>query len=375
MADGLPAHFNQLVTLKAENTLVVRLTGKPGSRLRVAVWLFKPATLDAVTLTPDAVRLDGSSVVFNSTIINHTNAPISDVWLELGVLQNAARKSWGRSRVTCGPNLGVLPLTPCITEGSFHEPSSEVGDGVLVPGDALAVIRLVRGATEVLDSLVVPIVLPTPAPAVLRVSIDPPRIMLLPRAEAQVTANVQTVGGASKTVTWSVIGSQVVTVSPTGFVSAVGMGYSSSRTFIRATSTVDPTKWSEIPVTVYDWRVSAPSTSVEIATGASASHPTSVNLRADVCGDIGMIPENPFYRVEFSAMSNGSPVSIGSGAVTHSEWIGPGGMHWTCWYWDLTWTPGNTFGLGRQTVYATAFGFPGATLATLVNTNITTVVP
>jgi hypothetical protein len=377
MRDGRPGHVNEVVTLAAENTLVVRLMGKPGSQLRVAVWRFKPATLDAVTLDPGSVKLDGSSVTFNSTITNHTGAPITGVVVDMSVIQNATRKSWGASEVACGLDLGTLSIAPCITGGTYHEPTLEVGDGTLLPGDALAVIRLVRGAGNVLDSIVVPIILPSPAPAVLRVSITPPRLMLLPNTVAQLTANIQTVGGAPKTVTWSVTGLPVVTVSPSGLVTAVGMGFAPGGSSIEAVSMADPTKRSSIQVNVYDWRLSTPSVPVEIATGAPSSHPTSIDLQASVCGDFGMLALNPFTRVDFSALSNGAPVFIGTGTVSSSETFGPGGFHGICWNWRLTWTPGAGFGLGQQTVYATAFGSPTGTppLATLPNTSITTVVP
>ena len=52
-------HYHELVVLRDINTLVVRLVGKPGSTLRVAIWLFRPVTLDAVTLAPGTPKPGG----------------------------------------------------------------------------------------------------------------------------------------------------------------------------------------------------------------------------------------------------------------------------------------------------------------------------
>ena len=375
VADGLPAHFNQLVTLKAENTLVVRLTGKPGSRLQIAIWLFKPVTLDAVTLEPGSVKLDGSPVPFNATITNHTGALVPNLRLEMYVAQDWIRGLWGGNWLNCGMDLGVLSISSCIMEGTFQQPAPSVGFAPLVPGDALAVI-LVRRGSEVLDSLTIPIILPTPAPAVLHVFIDPPRVMLLPNQQTQVTASVQSIGGAAKTVTWSVTGLPVVTVNPSGVVTAVGMGLAPGPSWIRATSTADPTKWAEIPVAVYDFRMIAPDTPVEIATSASLSHPTSVELKAGVCGDIGLLAENPFTSVDFAVWTGFGSRTLGTGAVSHTETVGPGGMHSSCWFWSFTWTPGTSVGFGQQMVFATAFGGPlTPPLTTSPNTKITIVFP
>ena len=376
VANGVPAHFNGLVTLRSENTLVVRLTGKPGSQLRVAVWLFKPVTLDAVTIAPGSVKLDGSLTPFDATITNHTGAPVPNLRLEMYVAQDWARGDWGGNALSCGMDPGMLPISSCIMAGSFQQPAPAVGFGPLVPGNAVAVVLLRRGAGEVLDSLAIPIVMPTPAPAVLRVFIDPPRLMLLPNSQALVTASVQSIGGAPKTVTWSVTGLPVVTVSPSGVVTAVGMGLAPGPSWIRATSTADPTKWAEIPVAVYDFRMLAPDAPVEIAIAPSVSHPSSVELKAGVCGDIGLLAQNPFSRVDFLVSTDQGSRTLGTGAVAHTETVGPGGMHSSCWYWSLTWTPGSAFGIGQQTVYATAFGPPlTPPLTASPNTKIALVVP
>ena len=172
VADGIAAHFNQLVVLRPENTLVVRLTGKPGSQLRVAIC--QRATLDAVTLAPSTtLQIDGLlGGSFRATITNHTSAQIPDVSIETWLVQTTARRLAGRALVTCGEAAGVLSVARCVTTNSVRSTNGWIGDGTLVAGSALAVIRLVRGGSEALDSLVVPIVLtPPPPPAIIYVMI------------------------------------------------------------------------------------------------------------------------------------------------------------------------------------------------------------
>ena len=253
MADGAPSHVHQLVTLAPENTLIVRLTGKPGSRLRVAIW----------------------------------------------------------------------PLEP--------------------------------------------------DPAVLSVSIDPERLMLLPGGQAQLTANVQAVGGAPTTVTWSAVGAAVV--SPEGLVTATGNGIWSYDAVITATSTFDPSKSVAMHVEVYNFYFISPAISTDVATGPSTSNLTNVALSATLCRPLDVPYNNPFTSVEFSAMRNGVLVPIGTGAVS-SEVVGE---RIRCWYWSMLWTPGDAFGLGQQTVYATGASLPripgSATLRSWPNTAIRTVAP
>ena len=198
--------------------------------------------------------------------------------------------------------------------------------------------------------------------------------MLLPRGQAQLTANVDVVGGAPTTVTWSATGRPVyelpgVTVSPDGLVTAV----SGAPSFVFAKSTADPSKNDGISVEVYPFFFTSPEISFDIATGPSTTHPTSTGLRAELCRAIDASPSNPFASVEFSAMRNGIRVPIGTGSLSSEEF----GGRIRCLYWSMTWTPGDAFGLGIQTLYATGTGFPpdAATLTTLPNKAVTTVAP
>lgn len=155
-------HYTDTLQLKRANTITARLVGKPGSKLRVAVWPVRTVTLDAVTLASGAVlQIGGPGTTFNSTITNHTAASLVDVHVVTSVWQGSARRAAGDALVTCGASPGVLPAGTCIRTGDAIVPQNTgSGSGTLVAGAAEAVIE-VRDAASVLDSVRVPIELTT----------------------------------------------------------------------------------------------------------------------------------------------------------------------------------------------------------------------
>src|ERR1051325_2586388 len=155
-----PRHVNTMVSLASANTLVVRLLGKPGSQLRIAIWRFPALTLDEVSLTTGRImQLGGPALQFIAIITNHHTAAVSDVAIEAWLTQPSARRSAGGAPVSCigtGAASGVVPPGLCIRMGNGITASNAgSGFGTLVPGTATAVIRLLR-LGQVIDSLIVP---------------------------------------------------------------------------------------------------------------------------------------------------------------------------------------------------------------------------
>ena len=161
--DAGARHLTTTISLDALNTLVVRLLGKPGSVLQVTVSPVKPVTLDAVTFTsPTTMQIGGPGATFNTTITNHTPAPLIGIAVQAWVVQGTARRAAGGALISCNADLGVLPPGPCTRVGDGVYPSNAAaGIGTLVAGSATAIVQVVQldGGSTVLDSLTVPITL------------------------------------------------------------------------------------------------------------------------------------------------------------------------------------------------------------------------
>ncbi|HMA38576.1 MAG TPA: hypothetical protein VKP10_00775 [Gemmatimonadales bacterium] len=170
--DPSPRHYTDTLQLKRANTITARLVGKPGSKLRVAVWPVRTVTLDAVTLASGTVlQIGGPGTTFNSTITNHTTASLADVRVVTSVRQGSARRVAGDALVDCGASPGVLPAGTCVRTGDAIVPvNTGSGSGTLVAGAAEAIIE-VRDAASVLDSVLVPIELTTPATSTITTGI------------------------------------------------------------------------------------------------------------------------------------------------------------------------------------------------------------
>jgi hypothetical protein len=220
-------HYHELVVLRDINTLVVRLVGRPGSTLRVAIWLFRPVTLDAVTLAPGTpLEIAGPAARFTATITNHTNAAVSGARLQTSVQQPGASRAAGEAVIRCGPALGLLPTGTCeFADASIAARNGAVAAGALVAGPALAIVRVRDSASEVLDSLVVPITLT--GPSVATVAILPPSVTLKVGDRAQLTATLYDLEGNvidGRAVTWSSSKPTVATVDTRGLVVGVAAG-------------------------------------------------------------------------------------------------------------------------------------------------------
>ena len=110
-------------------------------------------------------------------------------------------------------------------------------------------------------------------PEVNSVSVSPTSVELdlnSATTTAQLTATVSVSHGAAQTVTWESENSNVVTVSNTGLVTAVGVGH----TTINVISTVDSSKYATCSVTVIDTGggQSGDSSSVDLAGGSFDSN-------------------------------------------------------------------------------------------------------
>ena len=376
-ADSGSEHVTRTMTLGLVNTLVVRLMGKPGSLFRIAVWPFKKVTLDGVTLAAGTnLQLEGPSQNYTATITNHTASTFTDIALQAWLLQPSGRRAAGGMLVSCGAGMAVVPPGTCTGTGSGILASNTLeGFGTLIPGNALAVIQVLGlSGAGVLDSLIVPVVLlPPPGPTVLSVTVRPASVLLKIGDQAQLTADVQALGGAPTTVSWSTSNPSVAVVSPSGVVTGVGLAQTvSPYVTIIARSTGDPTKADSAQVAVVDWRMVSPEASTFVSTGSilPAANPLSVQLKAEMCVT-SAVAGTPFTRVDFFALSGGSPVMIGSNSSPVVIQAGAS----RCIQWWLTWAPGTTFGVGVQTVYAVGVDAAGATVATALNTTITTTSP
>lgn len=157
-------HVTTTVTLSTVNTVVVRLLGKPGSLLQIAITPLKFVTLDAVTFTsPTTMQIGGPGAAFTSTITNHTAVTLTGIAVQTWIQQGAARRASGGSLVFCNAALGQLPPGTCtrVGDGVFPQNGSAAGSGTLVPGAATAIIQVIQldGGRVVLDSLLFPITL------------------------------------------------------------------------------------------------------------------------------------------------------------------------------------------------------------------------
>ena len=374
--DSGSRHVNRTMTLGIDNTLVVRLIGKPGSLVRVAVWPFKKVTLDGVTLsTGTNLQLEGPSQSFTATITNHTASTFADVALQAWLLQPSGRRAAGGMLVSCGAGMAVLPPGTCTGTGSSILASNTLqGFGTLIPGNALAVIQVLGlSGAGVLDSVIVPVVLTPPrGPTVLGVTVHPTSVMLKVGQQTQLTADVQVLGGAPTTVSWSTSDASLAMVSPTGILTGIALtGTTSPYVTIVATSTADPTKSDSAQVAVVDWRMVSPEAPALVSTGSilPPANPLSVQLKAESCV-LSSIAGAPFTRVDFFALSSGSAVLVGTTASLVVIGTLP-----RCFQWWITWTPGTAFNVGAQSVYAVGVNAAGATVSTALNTTITTTSP
>lgn len=357
------------VTLGAANTLAVRLVGRPGSGLRVAIRALTPVKLDELTLAPaTSVELEGTGMAFNVTVGNYTKWLRNNIGVRVWVVQGAAIRASGGQAVSCGAGVGELPPGRCVLLAGVFPSNSNAGSGTLVPGSASARVELIEfgpGSPAVLESRVIPItLLPPPPPSVLQVSVAPPAYV--PRfgpfaflgagSVTQFVANVQTIGNAPQSVTWASSATNVATVSSTGQVTAVSTG----DVGIGATSTWDVTKSGTVSVHVYTLVMRSPSNGTNVSTGATTppTNALSVLLKAEACGPTAIFPA-PFERLDFIVFRPGrSPVVIGSVAPGQATLTDDGAER--CWGYAFTWTPGATLGPGPVPI--TAVGYYGGGL-------------
>ena len=343
------------VTLATSNALTVRLVGRPGSGLRVAIRALRPVMLDAVTLAPATpVELDGPGVPFEFTAGNYTKAPRQNIGVQVWVTQGGAVRAAGGHPVACGGAPGELPPGRCTGPTGVSPSNGSVGSGTLVPGSASAridVVEAAAGGNAVLDSRVVPIMLlAPPTPSVVDVVVVPPPavqrfgpfLFAGVGATMQLTANVQVTGNASQSVTWNSSNPQIATVNSTGRVTAVSPG----DVTIRATSTWDPTKSGSALVHVFVLAMRSPANGTNVSTGATTppSNPLSVLLKAEACGPTGMFP-NPFARLDFVVLRPGHPIIVVGSVAPGSAAVTDNGAE-RCWSYAVPWTPGAGLGTG-----------------------------
>lgn len=173
---GSERTYRETIAMQSENTLEVRLAGKPGSKLRVAIWPLQPITIDAVSLSPGTgIEIDGPPHYFQARVTNHTSTTFHAVRI-LPLLFQPGVERWGRDLnggIDCGGGigLGVLPPGVCETvpqSNYIRASNSASGHGFLTPGPASAHFSLLIGAPGYwgeFDSYLVPIVLLPPGSA------------------------------------------------------------------------------------------------------------------------------------------------------------------------------------------------------------------
>jgi hypothetical protein len=353
----------RVVSLASSNQLAVRLVGRPGSGIRIAI--HAPTTVafyGLVTIAALPPQIDGVfGTPYAYTIANYTKWPRSNIAVQASVEQGAASRAAGGQLIACGGALGELPPGLCSGSASLFPSNANAGTGTLVAGGAFARFDLVEvqtGGSTVLDAQWIPTtLLGPPAPSVLQVTVVPSSRWVARGVPMQLSADVQVAGGAPKTVTWSSDKPTVATVDATGKATAVSFGDA----VITATSTFDPTKKGTalIHVIDIDLRITTPSTAVSISTGATnpPANPLNVQLVAKSCGPTA-IYNNPFARVDFEVVTSGIVV-VGSVVVPT---LTDNGSE-RCWSYPFVWTPGMAFGTGTQSVAAAGYGADGALVA------------
>jgi hypothetical protein len=146
--DDSPRHYREMVTVAALNTLEIRLLGKPGSMLRVAIWLYRPVTIDAITLPENThLQIDVSAVSFEATVTNHTPNSLTGLFFFNTVRQGNTERASGTYQLAgCGAPPGTLPPGSCVVRLWMFAGNWTWGQGTLVPGPAMGFITLRDGA-------------------------------------------------------------------------------------------------------------------------------------------------------------------------------------------------------------------------------------
>jgi len=188
-----------------------------------------PLTLDDVTLLlPPVLAIGGAPLPYDAMVSNRTLTARSNLALQVMIDQGGARAAGGTEAIACGAAIGTLPPGTCRMRGHtlVADTTSEVR-GVLTPGAATATVALVEftaAGRKVLDTRMVPITLIAPK-AVIRVDVVPSHVEFASiGAQVQLTAQVQTVGGAPTQVVWLSSNAAVAPVSSQGLVTAVSGG-------------------------------------------------------------------------------------------------------------------------------------------------------
>ena len=148
---------------------------------------------------------------------------------------------------------------------------------------------------------------PSVLPSVISVSVSPSASELDFNGtdSEQLTATVETVGGASQAVTWSTSNSNVVSVSDSGYITAKSVGSA----VITATSTFDNTKYASCSVTVID-------STVHVTSVSLSSSSESLLVGGNVTLYETVLPNNATDKSVNWSSSNTNVATVNDGVVT-----------------------------------------------------------
>jgi len=248
--DASSRHYRGAVTAEELNTLEVRLLGKPGSVLRVAIWLYRPVTIDATSLVPNkSVEVGEDPSSFATTVTNHTSAALIGLYHVTTVRQpNAERTGLARDVVGCSSTAGTLPRGTCVITTWIDGGNWTGGFGGFDQGPADVIVTLYDGAGNELATRSVPIILePTPkVPASVQVA--PMMATIAVGQQLQMTATIRADDGTVLTgrfLHWASSNPGVASVTQSGLVVGVGPGFA----LITATTGNNKTGGAEVNVT------------------------------------------------------------------------------------------------------------------------------
>ena len=246
---GPARHYREMVTAQSNNTLEIRLVGKPGSMLRVAVWLFRPVTIDVTLPLNTHLGLEMDVARFQTIITNNTTGTLTGLWVHVAIRQASAERGSGSNQVAgCGAPPGSLPPGTCVQDTWAFASNGTGGHGTLVPGPAVAIITLYGPGPEVLDAVGIPVIIEPEFKVPGSVEVTPTNSTIAIGGQVQLTATVRADDGTvlpGRFVAWNTSNPAVAAVSQAGLVTGVSVGFAN----ITATTGNGKTGGTEVNVT------------------------------------------------------------------------------------------------------------------------------
>jgi hypothetical protein len=265
-----PRHVQFSEELAGDETLELRLTGKPGSQLRVVIWRTGWLEIDEfMTHFPGQLVLDGSAQSYTAQV-NNFIGELSNIEFRTRIRQGDVIRDAGSQLIECGGLPGYLPPGFCLTLRTAIASNTAAGTGTLVYGNATVVIEVVQlsiSGVLVLDAMERPVELVSP-PVVYSIVMIPERALVAVGQTMQASATVQASPGTSTVVLWFSSNISIASACANG----VFTGVSAGNTQIWAVSQADPSQqdfswlyvYNPLAPPPFDWTMTEPSTFVTV---------------------------------------------------------------------------------------------------------------